>query len=270
MRGNFRGSNIVINGEIAPESAFGKLPVENVIYEVIRVIDSRLVFASDHINRLQNSCEANGITCPEKQIILSGIQLLINHTKFHLGNIKVLVFKNQAATSWACFFIPHKYPEPFDYINGVKLKTFPFERPDPTIKKWNDKFRKEVNAYIVDNHIYEALLVNREGFITEGSRSNIFFLNKNGIIYTSPENSVLPGITRAYVYDICKQYDYPIIEKMIHQKELTQLSGCFLTGTSPKVLPVRKIDEVSYFASHEIIHRIMQAFDHLVKQQKVF
>ncbi len=63
-----------------------------------------------------------------------------------------------------------------------------------------------------ESKAYEALLVNEEGYITEGSRSNVFLI-KDGVIYTPADRDVLLGITRAKVIDLIRDYGFPFQKK---------------------------------------------------------
>ena len=70
--------------------------------------------------------------------------------------------------------------------------TYPHVRPNPGIKKWDDAFRVSVNEYIQEHGVYEAVLLNNQKQITEGSRSNIFFLDNNNQLITAPEEVSFP------------------------------------------------------------------------------
>ena len=148
---------------------------------------------------------------------------------------------------------------------GVCVKTFRFERPDPNIKRWNELFRIRVNQFIRDETIYEALLVNEQGILTEGSRSNLFFINGENSLLTAPLELVLPGITRKYVLQICDELGITVIEQAVSLVELNAMSGCFITGTSPKVLPVHQLNEIKYNAGHPLIQKIGATFNKLVR-----
>lgn len=106
-------------------------------------------------------------------------------------------------------------------------------------------------------------MINRNGYITEGSRSNIFFI-KDKTIYTTPAGLVLPGITRQKVLNICKSIGHNVIEKMIHYKELKNFESLFLTGTTRKILPVRSVDEMVFSAENKLMQRISDEYELLV------
>ncbi len=143
--------------------------------------------------------------------------------------------------------------------------TYSHQRPYPGIKKWDDKFRTDVRQSIRDHGVYEALLLNGEGQITEGSRSNVFFIDAANRLITPPENSVLPGITRKYVIQICRELGLEVEERTVSLKELKELDACFISGTSPKILPVWQIDQQQFRADHPVLKTIMEQFDLILK-----
>lgn len=104
------------------------------------------------------------------------------------------------------------------------------------------------------------LLIEESGIITECSRANIFFIKQDQII-TSPESLILKGITREYIFKICNQNGISLKEKIIHQSNLQHVNATFITGTSPKVLPVCKIDEYSYTTDNPLLLKVMELYN---------
>lgn len=114
--------------------------------------------------------------------------------------------------------------------------------------------------------MYEVLLLNDRKQITEGSRSNVFFLDKDNCLITPPEQDILPGITRKYVLEICKQKELEVIHRPIHLEELSEMKACFISGTSPKILPVWQVDGFQFKADHPELKMIMDEFEGIIIQ----
>ena len=74
------------------------------------------------------------------------------------------------------FPIPHAYPTSEDYKQGVPTLTYSAMRENPGVKYINTDLRTRTNRLIKQKQVYEVLLVDKEGYITEGSRSNVFFI----------------------------------------------------------------------------------------------
>jgi len=143
------------------------------------------------------------------------------------------------------YFIKSKYPEKKVYEKGIHTILFHSERENPNAKIINATLRNKVNDKIKKESAFEALLVNENNFITEGSRSNIFFVKKDKV-YTAPAGEVLIGVTRSKVVQICKELNIEVVEEHVSVEELDNMDGAFMTGTSVSVLPITTIDDRKY------------------------
>ena len=123
--------------------------------------------------------------------------------------------------------------------------------------------REQADALIKKEHYWEVVYVNAEGFLTEGSRSNIFFIRDNKI-FTSELSLVLPGITRAKVLALAAENDIPVEETKIMPAEIKTFDACFLTGTSPKVLPVVRLNQWNFDVQHPLLRWLMLNYDDIV------
>jgi len=235
-------------------------------YEVVRLIDGRFLFLQDHLDRLKHSLSGSGTEYPGDVNIRKYLMLLLHHNDLYNGNIRICIQgKPGGKTHTSCYFISYFYPEATMYTEGVKLLTFPHVRPNPGIKKWDDKFRVSVGNFIRDQGIYEAVLMNREKQVTEGSRSNIFFIDRQDRLVTAPGHAVLPGITRKYVLQICHEEGIKVAERLVHVDELNGMTACFLSGTSPRILPVRQLDSVLFSVGHPLLSLLMQRFEYVIQ-----
>ncbi|MFT5874958.1 MAG: branched-chain amino acid aminotransferase [Clostridium sp.] len=227
------------------------------LYEVIRISDGIPIFLMEHIKRLENSAKIMkynlNITSDE---IINRIIKLISKNSVCDGNIKLVINDNFLA-----YFVPHNYPSKQEYAEGVKTITFHGERSNPNAKVINSVFREKVNEQINNKNAYEAILVDDAGFITEGSKSNIFLV-KGSTVVTSKVINVLQGITRQFVIKTCEKLNIVFQEKNIHESDLESYNGLFISGTSPKVLPIKSVDGFCFNSSNnQIINSIMSGFD---------
>jgi branched-chain amino acid aminotransferase len=87
----------------------------------------------------------------------------------------------------------------------------------------------------------EALMLDVEGFVCEGSGEN-FFMVRDGVIYTPELTSCLEGITRATVMQLANEMGYEVREKRITRDEVYVADEAFFTGTAAEVLPIRELD----------------------------
>lgn len=267
ITGKILGEFYVRNGRSADASGMVPDMSADIYYEVIRLIDQKLLFLPDHLERLQRSASGSGIPYPGHAQIIENLSLLIRKNTFREGNIRICLQRsNGNEPVLQCYFIPYIYPDANMYQTGVKLSVYPHQRPNPGIKKWDDQFRNSVSRYILEQKVYEAALLNPEQQITEGSRSNIFFIDRKGMLSTAPEKEVLPGITRKYVLEIARKEKIPIQERIWSLAELDQLVSVFISGTSPKVLPVKQIDNHVFDTAHPLLHLFMERFEKVVRE----
>ncbi|WP_034429879.1 aminotransferase class IV [Caldisalinibacter kiritimatiensis] len=232
------------------------------IYEVIRVIDGIPLYFEDHIYRMRKSAELLGYEIfKSNEEIINQISRLIKVNNSPNLNIKLLCSnlteKNQIIL---VYFIESHYPTKQMYNRGIHTILFNSERKNPNAKVVNTSFREKVNEKIKAEKAYEAILVNSAGYITEGSRSNIFFVKDNSV-YTAPAGDVLLGVTRKRIVALCKNVGINVVEKNVHVDNLDEIDGLFMTGTSVNVLPITTIDNKKYDSvNNEIIKRIGEEY----------
>jgi branched-chain amino acid aminotransferase len=255
-----RGNTLIHNGQPVASRGYNPPVSTGFYYEVVRYGARGFMFIDDHLDRLMQSCRKSREKCPDEALIRASLNQLVEKEPFREGNIKLVYYRSMEEAVVDCYFIPHRYPTHEEYSKGVVLKTFRFTRPDPTVKRWNDQFRSQVNQFIREEQIYEAILLNEEGFLTEGSRSNLFFVDAAETIVTAPTGVVLPGITRKHVLRFCDSEKIPVREQLLRPEQTMNMSACFITGTSPKVLPVRMLDEMNFNVHHPILRKIMKGW----------
>lgn len=232
---------------------------DKVVYEVLRVIDGKPLFLEDHLERMKNSFDLINEEFPLKnQEIKEKIKNLINKENKLFGNIKITYSITE--NNLDIFFIKHSYPTDKMYNDGVKVILYFGERENPNAKIVNDNFRSGVNKEIENNGAYEAILIDRNGFITEGSRSNIFMI-KDNVILTSPTKAVLPGVTRKKVFELANQLGFRVEEQEYSYKKINELDGMFISGTSPKILPISLVNDIKFNEKNSIILKLMKAYD---------
>ena len=93
----------------------------------------------------------------------------------------------------------------------------------------------------LDHGFDEALMLDVEGYVSEGSGENIFVI-KDNVLYTPHLTSALPGITRDTIFTLAKSMGFEIIEKKISCDDIYAADEAFFTGTAAEVTPVRDLD----------------------------
>lgn len=256
------------NGEVKEKSDFNDefTKIGKPVYEVIRIIDGVPLFLEKHLSRLRNSLKLVGKPMlVSENIIKEHIEKLIEQNGVEQGNIK-LIFNYEVSNNEYIYFIKHSYPNEKMYAEGVNTILYHGERENPNAKVVNINFRETINLEIEKKKAFEAILVDKNGFITEGSKSNIFMVMDNKVI-TSPVSDVLPGVTRDAIISLMDQKGISFEEKKINYLDIHKVQGLFISGTSPKVLPISKVDGITFDSSNNaVIKRIMLLYDKKIQE----
>lgn len=249
----------VFNNEIQPNRLFVPSENEGGIYEVLRVNQGVPLFLEDHLERFYQSALIAGKTIRfsinQIEFLLNG---LIKKNNIDEGNVLISCKENLKA-----FYIPHKYPSEEIYKTGVNCGILKAERDNPNAKVFQTSVRAQANKMLEENSYYEVLLVNHENFITEGSRSNVFFWD-GGKIITPPAQKVLLGITRNKVIQLALDIGLTVSEEDISLENLISYSTAFLSGTSPKILPINYVGKISFDPQNLTVRTLMQKYDELM------
>ena len=255
---NVEGNKIIKNHILCDVSDL--LPQNTYIYEVIRVIDSCPVFFVEHYNRMIASNYNNSIGSSFAEM-KSDIAALVCANNISSCNVKV-IYDN---FDLYLFFIKSFYPDKKYHEYGADVVTAHIMRENPNVKKFNADYRTKADQLINDNSAYEVLLVNDEGYITEGSKSNVFFF-KEKIVYTAPESMVLKGVTRMKIIESIKELGIPIVFQAVKETDISFYDCAFLSGTSIDVFKIRKINDVE-FEDNDLIERISLKFLSMVNSE---
>ncbi len=234
------------------------------IYEVLRVVDGVALFAEDHFARFQASCELMQVkNFPNQDRFKRELNQLIELNDLHEGNVKIdYSLLVNGHTRFCLRVIPHQYPSAQMYEQGVTLALLHAERTNPQAKVLQS-VRELADGRIRECQCYEVLLVDQQNRITEGSRSNVFFI-KGDEFFTAPDALVLSGITRLKVMDCIRSLGYGLREQAVGENELGACDAVFLTGTSPKILPVSQVEELSFASQSPKLRELMDAYDALI------
>jgi len=136
----------------------------------------------------------------------------------------------------------------------LKVMTSSFQRPNPKGFKITAKAAGHyVNSILASqeakaNGFDEALLTDMNGFVAEGPGANMFY-EKDGKLFTPSTGNILPGITRATVFEICAELGIEVQEKQITTDEVKQADAAFFCGTAAEVIGWDSFDGVKFSKS---------------------
>ncbi|MGW8323429.1 MAG: aminotransferase class IV, partial [Thermodesulfobacteriota bacterium] len=250
---------LILNHEVLPTDKTDIFErIENAaVYEVIKVVKGIPLFFEEHMERMRNSGRASGIALrKEDREILDEISTLVEKNQCPETNAKLVCARVGEEEVFLTYCIATEDPGPQGLSKGVHTILVQAERKDPHVKRVRSSFRDRVRDEMEKAGAYETLLVDGDGFITEGVRSNLFFVKGNHLC-TPPSERVLLGVTRKHVVDICEASGIEIREERLHEGEIAGIEAAFLTGTTVDVMPIGTIEDCALgSASHPMVRGI--------------
>ncbi|MBV8252957.1 MAG: branched-chain amino acid transaminase [Chitinophaga sp.] len=208
--------------------------------------------AKEHYDRLRRSCEL--IHIPFKwtnEELIEATYKMLEMNNMEEAYIRPLVFcpPNMTLKAAAESHILICAWEWGAYLGEklLRVMTSSFERPNPKAFKIESKSAGlYVNSILASQEAKEkgydeGLLLDQQGYVAEGPGANVFF-EKDGKVFTPPPGSILPGITRATVIELCQELNIPLEEKLFTIDELKQADAAWFCGTAAEVIGLESLD----------------------------
>jgi len=212
----------------------------------------------EHTDRLFRSAHILNMPMPfDKETINAAICASVRENDMEAGYIRPMCFYGSegmglradnlkthvmvAAWSWG------SYMGEENLRNGIRVRTSSFTRHHVNVTMCKAKSNGNyINSILALNEALacgcdEALLLDTEGYVAEGSGENVFLV-RNGVIYTPALTSALDGITRETIIFLAEELGYEVKEKQITRDEVYIADEAFFTGTAAEVTPIREID----------------------------
>ena len=226
------------------------------VYEVVRWYGGFFFDMEGHMTRMRRSLAETRITWNEIDAFPDVAGELITRNSLNDGCSLVYLQVTRGSAPRA-----HAFPDPpvpptvYAFARRQSLDTLLWERGisiEPvTDPRWNrcdiksTALLANIMAYQTahDNGFAEVCFI-RDGFVTEGAHSNIFFV-RNETLYTHPEsNNILSGITRKNVISLAADNNIALVEEAVSADMISYMHEAFLTNTSGEVVPVVKIGDI--------------------------
>ncbi len=257
-----------INGRIVPfdQATVSLANVEYAygfgVYENIRVSHGVIYFLQEHAERLMHSASIIGLDHPyDESAIERLVRELAERAEAEAINLKILLIggKTEEEVILAILPLQPHFPERKWYRDGVRAITVAGERPFPQAKTLSmlPSYLAYREAHRHD--AYDALLVDRGGYVAEGTRTNLLLLEGRTMI-SPPSDAILQGVTRSIVLRLAQANGFSCVERLITLEELQHAEAAVLTSTSAKVLPLRQIDDHPLLID-ERHQRLMRLYD---------
>ena len=256
------GRMISVNGELvaasAPAAGITYQPTEDkMFYEVIRVVRGIPLFWEDHMDRLIRSVKDEMIV---PSTLYQESVSLIAANELSAANLRIVLTKNLRALH----LTPSYYPDESQIQQGVPTGLLSWEREDPNVKVIRSDYKKAVAERFAQpgpfGSFFELLLADQAGYLTEGSRSNLFFLLGNEVL-TAPDSKILIGITRKYVQQSIDKAGLSLTTRMLTLDDVRAMRSAgtaiaaFLSGSPIDLMPIRAIEDIELDSAADLSFR---------------
>ena len=235
----------------------------------------------EHTERLFNAAKKLNINIPYSidEVVNAQCEVL-NENKLEEGYIRPIIYLGNeglglrakdlsvnvaiAAWEWPSYMSPEAKQKG---ISIIKSSYSQYENPLHSGNKIIGTYFQNTMALheAIDKGADEALMMDVNGFISEGSGENIFIV-KDGVIITPTTKHCLNGITRQSVIQIAKDLNYEVVEKDIQYDELVLADEAFFTGTAVEITPIREVDEKIIGSGERgpISNKLQEAFTQII------
>jgi len=238
------------------------------VYEVCRTYGGRVRLLARHLARLRASAGLIALTVPfddqtlEARIAetLAAAALQPWRPGMPDAYVRLLLTRGVGELSYdphACptptlviIARPHTPPPAHVYQAGVRVALVEVERNrrealNPQIKSNNLLNNALAMQQALTRGAFEAVMRNHDGHLAECSQSNLFVVT-GGLVRTPPvAQGLLPGITRAFVLELCRQLGIPCEESVLEPADLLNAGEAFLTSTTREIVPIVAVDDAT-------------------------
>ncbi|MFS0865545.1 branched-chain-amino-acid transaminase [Fredinandcohnia sp. 179-A 10B2 NHS] len=228
------------------------------VFEGIRVYDGNIFRMEDHNDRLFRSAKSIMLTIPySKEEMIDLVVQTINKNQLKDAYIRIVVSRgvgDLGLDPYNCkraqvviiaeplaIFPKHLYETGIDIVTVATRRN----RPDvlsPKVKSLNylNNVLVKIEAHLAN--VSEALMLNDQGYVAEGSADNVFIVRGNEILTPPGYIGALEGITRSAIIEIAKDLGYDMREEPFTRHDVYTADEVFLTGTAAEVIAVVKVD----------------------------
>lgn len=207
------------------------------LFRSAHILNMKMPFSKEDVNEAQRAAvRENNL---DEAYIRPMVFLGSEGMGLRADNLQVHIMV--AAWSWPSYMSPEAKER------GIKVRTSSYTRHHVNITMCKAKANGNyINSMLALNEAIsggaeEALLLDNEGYVAEGSGENIFIV-RDGVLHTPELTSCLEGITRATIIDFAKTLGLQVKERRITRDEVYIAEEAFFTGTAAEVLPIRELD----------------------------
>jgi len=228
------------------------------VFEGIRAYNGKIFMIDEHIERIFASAQYIKLQIPmTREEMKEALYKTLEANALKDAYIRLVVSRGVGDLG----LDPRKCPKPSViiiatywgamygdlYSKGIKVITASTRRIPPQCLDVKAKTLNYLNNILAkietfDVQADEALILDVDGFVSEGTGDNIFVISGGKILTPSMDSSILSGITRNVVVEIAKKLNIEVVERRLTLLEVYNADECFMTGTAAEIVPIREVD----------------------------
>ena len=228
------------------------------VFETLRAYKGRFFQVALHIARLRGSCESIGLPLPipdvrwpallaetlrRNELSDASIRITISRGEGEIG-LDPTLCPCPTVVIMARAFRPYspEFRQNGVHLALVKIRRNPISAQSPEIKSLS--YLNNILAKHEATRVgcFDALMLNMDGFLTECTTSNVFFIKKGQLCTPAVQCGILRGVTRDVVTMLAREEGVPVVEGSFTSDQLLAAEECFITNTGMEVMPVSQVD----------------------------
>ncbi|RMG68252.1 MAG: aminodeoxychorismate lyase [Nitrospirae bacterium] len=231
------------------------------VFETLRAYNGKPFLVSEHLERLSRAAQKLRITLNESPLeMVSIVERLLEMNNLKEAYIRITLSRGtggrgieiDGCSEPTLLIITRAYEAPSEEIYKRGVRVGFLERKNTRLPEDYDiksiSFLNNIlsRLEVSDRGLFEGILLNSDGFITEGTVSNLFFIKRGRLHTPSVESGILKGITRGKVLEIAKSMGIEVEEGLYRKEQLLEADEVFITNSLLEIVPVCEIESKGF------------------------
>lgn len=245
------------------------------VFETMRISRGKVFFLAEHLRRLGKGLRALSLVCPyTKKEVEDRVGALLRENRFKEGRMRLTVWREKKEMRISIAASLQPVPSPTAYRKGFVACAYP--RPlragsfGGDVKSIEYRFYLQAYAYARRRGCDEAILLNRQGAVVEGSRTNIFFV-RNGVLLTPALTTrCLKGVTRQVIVRLARSLNLRMRSMTVGLSCVLTADEAFLTNSSWGVMPLVRLNgrRISDGQAGPVTEKLLHDYQKLTRKAK--
>lgn len=250
-----------------PGLSFGKG-----IFETLQVMEGRVLFHEEHLERMLKSAAVLGLSFPVslEETIVRGIAL-VQENGLENGALKIVLFQGTEKTHLAMLTDGRVYlPEQYEEGTSLCLATQKLNDTSPlaghkTLNYWGNLLEKEKAGH---RGFHDAIFLTTRNHVAETAVANIFWIAEGNLWTPSLACGILPGIVREKVLEIAGSLGVSVRIGKYSLRKIMHAEAVFITNSLMGIMPVARIEKTTFLVRHPLLEGFRVSYEKLKKSEK--